>query len=376
MYKVNNQDETIYNLTQEQYNFLLSKVEIFRLDGGIRIADIYCGSSENTIRGLDALFKLLNNEGIKNVEELKYAIKLIDGLCIELDGNEKAHIKSQVSINNLEYTCPQLFDGRDFVLTKVIDECDLPHDNIFYHNNCLYFIHLNSLYAYNFTTSETTCLLQNKKILGNPKYVRYLILNNYVYLYVVYVDKDNNDDGNYCEIPGDYIGKDGDNTYNVYYEIDTKLHTITVLHPWCMDWLNVLYSYCDKIEFSGTFPKNDTKGSHFYLRTYDLNKDDPFSCINYEGASHYNGAMGTLFGTEIHLNIRGKLKVNYKNKMLHIAQGIMIRSVLECDTGYEVCKFPCEEYDVAVSNQDGQVLVFKRIEPQYINSRLEIYTYI
>ena len=254
MCTINNEHGTICTLTESQYNLLTDRVDIFKLEPeNVRISDIYCGSMENTKKGLDGLFKLINLEEVKNVDTLVYAIKLIDGLCIELRGEEKAHTKSQISINNLEHTCKELFDGTDFVLTKIIDKYDIPYKGVYYYDNCLYYIHSKSLYVYNFLTSETKCILKDENTLGNVKYTKFAVLNNYVYLYAYSSSK---------KPPA---------ACNIYYEIDTKLHTIIALHPDSMDWLIRLYNNGESFKFTGKFPKNTNKSKQYATLVDEIN---------------------------------------------------------------------------------------------------------
>ena len=367
MYVVNNQDQPVFNLTQEQYNLILNKVEIFRLDQCIRISDIYCGSRENTIEGLDALYKLMNHEEIGNVESLTHALKLIDGLCIELNENERKFIKSQTSIHGLEHVYPELFDGEDFVLAKVITGNQVKLiNNSFYHNNKLYFVHEKSLCVYNFKTLQIECIHNVIVNTDHQHIINFYMVNEYVYLYIEYIHNDYCSGYPECRLDPafwrDMRDSDSDEEYNEDYEwdacykINTTNYQAVKINPEDIGWLCKLYGFGERIRYTGIFPKYkkdlqcnspNTSWLPVFLGIQKLDKENSFESI------YYDNAGKEFIGTKINLNIGGKIHTHKLGNKLHVTN----------NKGENLCtlKYDYNEtlYFDKFKVQDGQILVFK-----------------
>ncbi|SNW62535.1 Hypothetical protein ORPV_631 [Orpheovirus IHUMI-LCC2] len=116
MYTITNENNiVIAEITQTDYDLLLSKVPIFNLEGcNVQISDSYCGNVDNSKIALHYLLSLLNREDIDYVkDDIKHVIKLLSALCPELTCEDIIHIKKIMNkydkLNILRNKCHWMF---------------------------------------------------------------------------------------------------------------------------------------------------------------------------------------------------------------------------------------------------------------------------
>ncbi|SNW62533.1 Hypothetical protein ORPV_629 [Orpheovirus IHUMI-LCC2] len=128
----NDRDEMITTINKQDQDLLLSKVLIFALQGSdIQVSDCYCDNIQNSKIALHTFLSLLHKENIEyNGEQLYHAIKLMSGLCPDLDLHDIIFIKKIMekyhSIDILKEYCSWMFNKYHSVL---IDEYKYMNNN-------------------------------------------------------------------------------------------------------------------------------------------------------------------------------------------------------------------------------------------------------
>ncbi|SNW62536.1 Hypothetical protein ORPV_632 [Orpheovirus IHUMI-LCC2] len=96
MFEVKNEkEETITIINQRDYDLLMCKIPIFSLEGcNVQISDTYCGNIQNSKLALHIFLSILNNQHTKySKDDLSNTIKLMSGLCPDLNYNDIIYIK-------------------------------------------------------------------------------------------------------------------------------------------------------------------------------------------------------------------------------------------------------------------------------------------
>lgn len=182
MYTITNENNiVIAEITQKDYDLLLSKVPIFNLEGcNAQISNSYCGNVSNSKIALHYFLSLLKREDIEYAkEDIKHVIKLMAALCPELSSDDIIHIKRTMNkygkLNILRNKCSWMFDRY-----HAIEIEEHPYSwtsgmvsayGIYYYKNTFISCWPNEIYFKNVKTGkEKRVRLDSKNTMGGQYY--------------------------------------------------------------------------------------------------------------------------------------------------------------------------------------------------------------
>lgn len=242
MYKVSNGSETLLEISKEEYEILVDKIDIFREEGKIVIPDEYCGNKEYSIKGIKTLLRIIKLETIEDVEELIYCLILVSAFDPNFEDEERRHIKYESYRHGLYHICCNIYRDKDIIMTEEIqlnaNDIDVGFESwmlynidiMFYFKDMLLYKIGKRLFLYNLISNTKKILISGKSIDCDYK-ISFYILNGEIYIHIYYDE--------------DVMG-------GVVYKIQTNMEMVKV-DILSIKWLIYLYNIGETVCYNGRF---------------------------------------------------------------------------------------------------------------------------